>query len=138
MKAFAIAGIIFASCFAIALPAQMGSMNAMGSMGKMGVVSAMPTVHGGALVDAKGMTLYVFAKDTAATSNCTGKCAIIWPPLLAPSGATASGKFSIITRKDGTKQWAYNGMPLYLFSKDTAPGQQKGNGIKGVWKVARP
>jgi len=110
----------------------------MGTMGKMGKMSSMPTVAKGILVDQAGMTLYTFSKDTTGTSNCTGKCADFWPPLLAPSSATASGNFSIITRSDGMKQWAYNSKPLYLFSKDTAPGQENGNGVKGLWAVAKP
>jgi predicted lipoprotein with Yx(FWY)xxD motif len=104
----------------------------------VGMTSTMPTAHGGILVDQQGMTLYTFAKDTAGTSNCVDTCATVWPPVLAPSGATASGKFSIITRTDGGKQWAYGGKPLYLFSKDTAPGQENGNGFKGLWNVVKP
>jgi predicted lipoprotein with Yx(FWY)xxD motif len=104
----------------------------------VGTTSTMPTAHNGILVDQHGMTLYAFAKDKAGTSNCVETCATIWPPLLAPSGATASGKFSIITRTDGGNQWAYDGKPLYLFSKDTAPGQENGNGFKGLWTVVKP
>ena len=103
----------------------------------MGKASTMPTFKNGVLVDQHDMTLYVFSKDTAGTSNCYGKCATLWPPLLAPSDATASGHFSIITRKDGAKQWAYNGQPLYLFAHDTSAGQEKGNGFKGLWKVVK-
>jgi len=108
------------------------------TMATMGKMSTMPTVAKGILVDQRGMTLYTFSKDAPGTSNCTGKCSDFWPPLLAPSAATASGKFSIITRSDGMKQWAYDGKPLYLFSKDTAPGQENGNGVKGLWAVAKP
>ncbi len=128
----AIAGLIVAQSTTSALS------DTMGTMGAMGKTSTMPTVAKGILVDQNGMTLYTFSKDTAGTSNCVGTCADIWPPLLAPSGSTASGKFSIITRKDGMKQWAYDGSPLYLFTKDTAPGQEMGNGVKGLWTVAKP
>ena len=34
------------------------------------------------LADGKGMTLYMFTKDTKDTSNCYDKCAQAWPPLL--------------------------------------------------------
>ncbi|HUN29194.1 MAG TPA: hypothetical protein VMV65_05280 [Alphaproteobacteria bacterium] len=130
-------GIAIAALIVAQSPAS-ASADAMGTMGTMGKPSTMPTVAKGVLVDQHGMTLYTFAKDTAGTSNCIGTCADIWPPLLAPSGSTASGKFSIITRKDGEKQWAYDGKPLYLFAKDTAPGQEKGNGVKGLWAVVKP
>ena len=45
------------------------------------------TSKGQALVDAKGMTLYVFDRDTAGKSACNGQCAANWPPLTAASGA---------------------------------------------------
>jgi predicted lipoprotein with Yx(FWY)xxD motif len=108
------------------------------SAATVGVASAAPTFQNGILVDAQGMTLYVFSKDTKGTSNCNGACAENWPPLLAAAGAAAQGDFSIIDRSDGSKQWAYKGQPLYLFKNDTAPGQQNGNGFKGLWSVVKP
>ena len=81
------------------------------------------TSKGKALVDGKGMTLYVFDKDTAGASNCNDQCAINWPPLMASADAKASADWSIVTRKDGGKQWAYKGKPLYTFNKDAKPGE---------------
>ncbi len=132
LLACAITGLIVAQSSVSALS------DTMGTMATMGKASTMPTVAKGILVDQHGMTLYTFSKDTTGTSQCVGKCADIWPPLLVPNGATASGKFSIITRTDGMKQWAYGGKPLYLFTKDTAPGQENGNGVRGLWAVAKP
>lgn len=103
----------------------------------VGTPSTVPTFQKGVLADQHGMTLYVFAKDTAGTSNCYDACAALWPPSLAPSDAKPADHFSTIARKDGGSQWAYDGKPLYLFSKDTAPGQQNGNGIKGLWSVIK-
>jgi len=108
------------------------------AMSHMGMMSPQPTVKHGVFVDKHGMTLYTFNKDTDGTSHCYGKCAVLWPPLLAPSSATAMGKFTIVARKDGTKQWAYHGKPLYLFQKDTKPGDERGNGFKGLWELAEP
>jgi predicted lipoprotein with Yx(FWY)xxD motif len=50
----------------------------------------------------------------------------------------ASGDYSVVTRDDGSKQWAYRGKPLYFWSKDAKPGDTTGDGVKGVWRVARP
>jgi|SRR5579884_1727846 len=92
------------------------------------------------LTNNRGMTLYVFDKDTPGKSACTGACATIWPPLYAvkpfvlPPGV--AGTLGTITRPDGTMQLTYNGKPLYLYSKDTKPGDTKGNGIAGLWHVA--
>ena len=90
-----------------------------------------------ALTDAKGMTLYTFAKDQPGVSNCNDNCAKNWPPLMAAADAKPMGEWTIVTRADGSKQWAYKGMPLYLWIKDTKPGDNTGNGV-GVWKTAIP
>lgn len=88
------------------------------------------------LTDAKGMTLYTFDNDKAGVSNCYDKCAAAWPPLLATAAAKAEGDFTLVDRKDGSKMWAYKGAPLYLWVKDTAPGQTTGDGVGGVWHTA--
>ena len=98
---------------------------------------------GSILVDARGMSLYVFTKDTPNTSTCYDKCASAWPPLLT-SGAPLAGpgvdasKFGTATRTDGTTQVTYNGMPLYYFAKDLAAGDTNGQGIGSVWFVISP
>ena len=97
----------------------------------------METSLGVVLADSKGMTLYVFDKDTPGVSNCYDKCAANWPPLAAPADAMAMGEWTVVERKDGTRMWAYKGMPLYTFVKDKAPGDVTGEGAAGVWHVAR-
>jgi predicted lipoprotein with Yx(FWY)xxD motif len=94
----------------------------------------------GVLTDANGMTLYTFDRDTAAsgTSACVDKCAANWPALPAQATDQASGDFSIITRADGTRQWAFKGKPLYRWIKDQKAGDRTGDGVNQVWHVARP
>lgn len=97
------------------------------------------TAKGPTLVDAKGMTLYTFAKDRGGMSVCNGKCAANWPPLTAAAGDKAMGDWSMITRDDGAKQWAYKGHPLYTWINDKKPGDITGDGfLGGAWKVAQP
>lgn len=97
------------------------------------------TAKGPTLVDGAGMTLYTFAKDGAGKSACNGKCAANWPPLMAEEGDAAMGEWSVITRDDGSKQWAYKGHPLYTWVKDQKPGDITGDGfLQGAWKVAQP
>src|SRR6185436_6878828 len=67
----------------------------------------------GTLTDAKGMTLYTFDRDAGGKSACNGPCATNWPPLAATADAKAHGEWTVIARDDGSKQWAYNGKPLY-------------------------
>lgn len=90
------------------------------------------------LVDAKGMTLYTFGKDSSGKSACNGPCAANWPPLAVSADAKAEHDYSIVTRDDGTKQWAYKGMPLYSWVKDVKPGDTTGDGVNQVWHVAKP
>ena len=97
------------------------------------------TALGDTLVDARGMTLYTFDKDSTGKSVCNGPCAKSWPPLAAAADATPTGKYSIDTRDDGSKQWAYGGKPLYTWSKDTKAGDTTGNGfLNGAWHAAKP
>jgi predicted lipoprotein with Yx(FWY)xxD motif len=100
--------------------------------------TAATTAKGKALVDAKGMTLYTFDRDVAGKSNCNGPCVTNWPPLAAATDAKASGDWTIVTRDDGGKQWAYKAKALYTFSKDTKPGDAGGDGVNSVWHIAAP
>ena len=86
--------------------------------------------------DAKGMTLYTFDKDEPGKSNCYDQCAVNWPPFLAEAGAIAEEEWTIVDRTDGTKQWAYEGKPLYLYIEDKKAGDVTGEGKGGVWHVA--
>jgi LPXTG-motif cell wall-anchored protein len=92
------------------------------------------------LADGRGMTLYTFKKDQPGTSNCSDACATAWPPLTLAQGdpvapAGLGGSLSLVTRKDGSKQVAYNGMPLYLYAKDGDSEDAYGQGVGGVWYV---
>lgn len=83
-----------------------------------------------------GMTLYTFDKDPAGASVCYDDCAVNWPPYIADNGADMPG-LTAIERKDGTKQWAKDGKPLYFWVGDSAPGETTGDGVGGVWHIAR-
>ena len=96
------------------------------------------TPKGKALVDSKGMTLYVFDRDSADKSACNGPCATNWPPLAAMADAKASGDWTVVTRDDGAKQWAYKSKPLYAWSKDAKAGDVTGDGFNNVWHIATP
>jgi predicted lipoprotein with Yx(FWY)xxD motif len=95
------------------------------------------TAKGKTLVDANGMTLYTFDKDAGMKSACNGPCAKNWPPLVATS-ASGPTDWTVVTRDDGSKQWAYVGKPLYTWAKDSKPGDTTGDGFNNVWHVAHP
>jgi predicted lipoprotein with Yx(FWY)xxD motif len=92
-----------------------------------------------------GMTVYMFAKDVkdSGKSNCTGDCLATWPALTVAAGETptggpgVTGTLGTITRADdGTLQVTYNGLPLYFFKNDHAPGDL--NGVYTNWKTVAP
>ena len=102
-------------------------------------------LYGGMLVTADGKTLYAREQgrdgvDYAARGDrgdpsigtriglngCDAACEQTWQPLLAPADAKASGYWTLYTRANGQKQWAYFGYALYTFAKDV-PGQMAGN-----------
>ncbi|MDH4114326.1 MAG: hypothetical protein OEU89_02540 [Burkholderiaceae bacterium] len=118
------------------------ALSACSSMeGMMKSAPAAPTMtSNGVLTNSAGMTLYTFDKDAAGSgkSVCNGPCATNWPPLMAAADANASGDYTIVTRDDGGKQWAYKGKPLYLWIKDSKPGDKTGDGVNNVWRVAHP
>lgn len=105
------------------------------------LMSASNPTLGNILTDSKGMTLYIFTKDTSDTSNCYDKCAVSWPPLLVQTGASlnaASGisaNLGTTQRKDGTLQLTVNHTPVYYWFKDKAAGDVNGQGVGSVWFV---
>ena len=94
----------------------------------------------GIMTNNSGMTLYTFDKDTPGSgkSVCNGQCATNWPPFAAGSTDQQGGDWTVITRDDGSKQWAWLGQPLYLWSKDQKPGDKTGDGFNNAWRAVKP
>lgn len=96
-------------------------------------ISLRKTNLGLILVNARGHTLYLFAKDRNAKSACSGSCARFWPPLLSQGKPTAGPgvKRSLLAttrRSNGSFQVTYNRHPLYTYALDKRAGQTKGEG----------
>ena len=110
---------------------------------KVGVASSK---LGRILVDSRGRTLYLFARDRNGKSACSGSCAVYWPPLIATGKprAVAGAKASLLgttRRADGRLQVTYRHHPLYRYAADTAKGQTSGQGLNasgGKWWVLSP
>jgi len=114
----------------------------LAACGSMSMSSSSAPAHAanGALVGPNGMTLYTFDRDAvgAGKSVCNGPCATNWPPLMAKAGAMSSGDWTVVTRDDGSHQWAYKGKPVYYWIKDAKAGDRTGDGVNNVWHLARP
>lgn len=89
------------------------------------------------LTDANDMTLYIWDKDAVGVSNCYDQCAVNWPPLLVDASTQVTGDFTLVDRNDSDQKIvAYKGWPLYLWIKDTKPGDTTGDGVGGTWHTA--
>jgi predicted lipoprotein with Yx(FWY)xxD motif len=129
---------------ASATPASGAPASAAAASGS--TVDAKPVGSNGTILVAgsNGMTVYNFSKDVkdSKTSACTTGCITKWPALTVAAGATpvagtgVTGTLGTITRDDGTLQVTYNGLPLYFFSGDKAPGDS--NGVYTGWVAVKP
>lgn len=81
-----------------------------------------------------GQRLYFTDRDRLGVSTCYDGCAAAWPPVPAPADARPVGPWTVIVRKDGTRQWALRGRPVYTRFHD-APDNPIGDGYEGVWHV---
>lgn len=122
----------------VASAAASSAASAAASTGSAPAIATATVGSLGTLIVAgsNGMTVYTFAKDVAnsGSSACTGGCIAKWPALTVPAGTTptggsgVTGKIGTITRTDdGSLQVTYNGLPLYFFTGDKAPGDSNGN-----------
>ena len=105
----------------------------------MATPAAPAMLAGGVLVAPSGMTLYTFDKDTADSgkSTCNGPCAALWPPLTASATDQPTGAYTVITRDDGSRQWAYKGKPVYTYKPDQKAGDRSGDNFRDVWHIIK-
>ncbi|GAB3550052.1 hypothetical protein GCM10027404_16570 [Arthrobacter tumbae] len=96
------------------------------------------------VVDAEGMVVYYFTNDEpdSGVSACEGGCLEAWPPVLSdsetPEVEGVTGEVGTIETPDGDLQITINGMPIYYFAEDEAPGDTNGQGANEVWYVVAP
>jgi predicted lipoprotein with Yx(FWY)xxD motif len=80
------------------------------------------------------------------TDACVGACDPAWVPFKASKDAQPSGFWSIVTRADGTRQWAYQGYAIYANAQDKKPGDMMGRDVfdfsdgshARYWRAATP
>jgi predicted lipoprotein with Yx(FWY)xxD motif len=93
------------------------------------------TLDGKYLVDGRGQSVYLFAKDEEGESYCNGACAAVWPPLetsTAPQAGSGiqDAALGTIKRSDGDTQVTYHGHPLYYYAADAStPDKTKGESL---------
>lgn len=128
---------------AFALSSASASTHSTNANTKVAVGTSM---RGRILVDSRGRTLYLFARDKNGRSACYGSCAAYWPPLIAAgkpragAGVTAT-LLGTTRRSDGRLQVTYRHHPLYTYVGDASKGQTSGQGLDtsgGLWWVVSP
>lgn len=112
-------------------------------------------IDGPVYADARGMTIYTWSRDTPGVSFCNADrygevqgrdgigqpkmyvmpeaerrptCEQVWVPVRPAADAAPVGQWSIMKRRDGSQQWAYQGTPLYTYALDDVPGAVNGVG----------
>jgi len=88
-----------------------------------------------ALATLEGRTVYAYAHDGPWQPAYFDVCEQAWFPVAAIPQDVAFEPFSIFMRADGTRQWAYSGVPLYTSARDARPGEANGNGVDGLWHI---
>ena len=83
--------------------------------------------YGKILVTGKGLTLYLFTKETTPKPRCYGQCAKAWPPFYTKGKPKVGpgldpSKVGSHKRRDGRRQVTYNGHPLYRYFTEKKPG----------------
>jgi predicted lipoprotein with Yx(FWY)xxD motif len=117
-----------------------------GSSSPPASAAAVRVVHskiGRILVNARGMTLYLFLADKHGRSTCKGSCADVWPPVTGPrprhpGAGVQARRLSTVRRGDGRRQIVYYRYPLYTMVADKRPGDLEGEGFGGSWFAVSP
>jgi predicted lipoprotein with Yx(FWY)xxD motif len=108
-------------------------------------ISVRSTAYGKILVNSKGFTLYLWAKDKNDKSACSGACLDVWPFVLVSGTPTAGSgvntKLLGTIKVKGGNELTYNKHPLYTYVSDVKPGIISGEGntsFGAAWWVVSP
>ena len=102
--------------------------------GVPGGIVGQVTPLGAVLADWNGMTLYTRSSPDA----CVDECLETWIPLAAPMAAFPIDEWTLVTRPDGSRQWAFRGLGLYRCTKDKSPGDTRCESIAAGGHTVRP
>ena len=105
------------------------------------------TRYGRILFDGRNRVLYAFTRDRRdGPSRCYGACADAWPVYYSKGTAIRAGDgvrkalIGTTRRRDGRRQYTYNGWPLYYYAHE-GPGEVRCQNVDqfgGLWLVVRP
>jgi predicted lipoprotein with Yx(FWY)xxD motif len=134
IAAVALLAIGLAACGGSSNSSSSSPTNASAGSGSGTVSTQSISGMGTVLVDSNGQALYTNNRDSGMKVACTGSCAAIWIPVMAPSGGqptssqqAVQGKLGVVKAGSGN-QVTFGGKPLYSFAQDGS-GQATGNGV---------
>ncbi len=105
--------------------------------------------YGKFLVNSKGYTLYLWAKDKPNKSACSGPCLVVWPFVTVSGTPTGGpgvntkllGTITVTVKGKTVHEVTYNKHPLYTFISDIKPGIISGQGsmqFPPAWWLVSP
>ena len=124
-----------------------GSSQAAAADAAVSTLQVRSTRYGRILFDGRNRVLYAFTRDRrGGPSRCYGTCARAWPVYYSKGTAVRVGAgvrrslIGTVRRRDGRRQYTYNGWPLYYYAHE-GPGEVKCQNVDefgGLWLVVRP
>lgn len=127
--------------------AHSGGMDAASGDAAGRTLTVRSTRYGRILFDGRNRVLYAFTRDRrGGPSRCYGACAGAWPVYYSKGTVVRAGdgvKKALIgttRRRDGRRQFTYNGWPLYYYAHE-GPGEVRCQNVDefgGLWLVIRP
>ncbi|MGH9018798.1 MAG: COG4315 family predicted lipoprotein [Acidimicrobiales bacterium] len=144
-----VAGVVAAACGSSGSPSTTTATTAAAAPTTAASPSLVVTTKtvgslGKILVNTEGQVLYSFTKNGASVP-CKASCLAAWPAVVVPNGVTTpTGSAGVgtlgTTTSNGPTQVTVNGLPLYTYAGDSAPGVANGNNLTsfgGIWKVVK-
>ena len=128
-------------------PGPVGPVGTGAPVGNATLTTATRQQLGTYVVDGSGRAVYVLegTRGASGINRCSGQCLNAWPPMNidgTPGAAAGLNQQDLHSVSGFTgSQVTYSGWPLYYYSRDQAPGDTYGQGVRdqwGSWYLIRP
>jgi predicted lipoprotein with Yx(FWY)xxD motif len=147
-----VAGLLAAACSSTGSPGGSTGTTTTTATGPAATPTVAPDVTtakvgslGRVLTNSQGQVLYTFTTSSGASAPCNASCLQVWPADVVPAattqptGSTGVGTLGITTA-NGLHQVTVDGLALYTYAGDSAPGVADGNNLTsfgGTWRVVK-
>ncbi|HTW74516.1 MAG TPA: hypothetical protein VMD56_06295 [Steroidobacteraceae bacterium] len=97
-------------------------------------VSLLQRPMGWTFESSANLPLYLYEPPASGAPACDRSCERQWLPLLASAGEKPLGDWTILVRRDGRRQWAFERHPVYTHAHDR-PEMPIAARRRGVWHL---